>query len=98
MGSSHRKVMVMPIPFAVCDSSQRGIVYHAFHLPPHDPEGPIDKVAEIKRDEALILAAVGLCFGLAIMGNQLGFSVAIGAFLIGVVMASSKASGKKSYV
>ena len=52
----------------------------------------IDKVAEIERDEVLILAAVGLCFGLAIIGNQLGFSVAIGAFLMGVVMASSKAA------
>jgi CPA2 family monovalent cation:H+ antiporter-2 len=54
----------------------------------------IDKVAEIKREEVLILAAVGLCFGLAIVGNQLGFSVAIGAFLTGVVVASSKASEK----
>jgi len=52
----------------------------------------IDTVAEIEREEVLILASVGLCFGLAIMGNQLGFSVAIGAFLTGVLVAGSKSS------
>ena len=52
----------------------------------------IDRVAGIKRGEVLILSAVGLCFGLAITGSLLGFSVAIGAFLTGVIVAGSKSS------
>jgi CPA2 family monovalent cation:H+ antiporter-2 len=34
---------------------------------------------------------LGICFEFAIMANQIGFSVAIGAFLIGVVAAKSRA-------
>ena len=37
----------------------------------------IDRVAETRREDVLILAAVGLCFGVAIIGAELGFSVAI---------------------
>jgi monovalent cation:H+ antiporter-2, CPA2 family len=37
--------------------------------------------------ELLYIVMLALCFGFAILANQLGFSVAIGAFLIGVVAA-----------
>ncbi|MBI3022196.1 MAG: cation:proton antiporter [Thaumarchaeota archaeon] len=58
----------------------------------------IDKVAEIDRAEVLILSAVGLCFGLAIVGNRLGFSVAIGAFLMGVLVANARAVEKVAHL
>jgi monovalent cation:H+ antiporter-2, CPA2 family len=37
--------------------------------------------------ELLYIVMLALCFGFAILANQIGFSVAIGAFLIGVVAA-----------
>lgn len=51
----------------------------------------IDRVAGIDNHELLYIVMLGLCFGFAIMANQIGFSVAIGAFLIGVVAAKSRA-------
>jgi monovalent cation:H+ antiporter-2, CPA2 family len=41
--------------------------------------------------ELLYIVMLALCFGFAILANQLGFSVAIGAFLIGVVAARARA-------
>jgi CPA2 family monovalent cation:H+ antiporter-2 len=43
------------------------------------------------RHELLYILMLALCFGFAILANQLGFSVAIGAFLIGVVAARARA-------
>jgi monovalent cation:H+ antiporter-2, CPA2 family len=41
--------------------------------------------------ELLYIVMLALCFGFAILANQIGFSVAIGAFLIGVVAARARA-------
>jgi monovalent cation:H+ antiporter-2, CPA2 family len=57
----------------------------------------IDKIANMTNreyndehnHELLYIVMLGLCFGLAILANQIGFSVAIGAFLAGVVAARS---------
>jgi monovalent cation:H+ antiporter-2, CPA2 family len=46
----------------------------------------------IEHDEVLLLAALGICFALSVIGNYLGLSVAIGAFLAGVFIASSRSS------
>jgi len=60
----------------------------------------IDKVAypeqddEKTHDEVLILVALGLCFTLSILGNLIGLSLAIGAFLMGVFIASAKSAEK----
>ncbi len=43
------------------------------------------------RHELLYIVMLALCFGFAILANQIGFSVAIGAFLIGVVAARARA-------
>jgi CPA2 family monovalent cation:H+ antiporter-2 len=51
----------------------------------------IDRFAQIDSHELLYLLMLGLCFGFSIMANMIGFSVAIGAFLIGIVAAKSKA-------
>jgi monovalent cation:H+ antiporter-2, CPA2 family len=40
--------------------------------------------------ELLYIVMLALCFGFAILANQIGFSVAIGAFLIGVVAARAR--------
>lgn len=47
-----------------------------------------------EHDEVLILIALGLCFGLSVLGNSLGLSMAIGAFLMGVFIASARSSGR----
>jgi len=54
----------------------------------------IDRTARLEHNEILVLVALGLCFGLSIVANLLGLSMAIGAFLIGVLVANAKASGK----
>ena len=47
-------------------------------------------IARFKSDEMLLVAALGLCFGVALFAYQVGYSVALGAFLIGAVMAESR--------
>ncbi len=54
----------------------------------------VDRVARLEHDEVLILTVLGFCFGLSIIANRLGFSMAIGAFLMGVLVASSKSLNK----
>ena len=52
----------------------------------------IDKVAASEHREILLLSVLGVCFGYALLANIVGLSVAIGAFLAGVVVAESKSS------
>jgi CPA2 family monovalent cation:H+ antiporter-2 len=54
----------------------------------------IDRIARLEQNEVLILIALGLCFGLSVVANILGLSMAIGAFLMGVLVANAKSSGK----
>jgi CPA2 family monovalent cation:H+ antiporter-2 len=57
----------------------------------------IDRVAQLQNRELLYILLLGLCFGFSIIASLLGFSVAIGAFLIGVVVARSHAREKISH-
>jgi len=52
----------------------------------------IDKVAATEHKEILLLSVLGLCFGYALFANVVGLSVAIGAFLAGVLVAESKSA------
>jgi len=52
----------------------------------------IDKVAAAEHREILLLSVLGLCFGYALLANIVGLSVAIGAFLAGVLVAESKSA------
>jgi len=52
----------------------------------------IDRVAASERHEILLLSVLGVCFGYALLANVVGLSVAIGAFLAGVLVAESKSS------
>ncbi len=52
----------------------------------------IDRVAASEHREILLLSVLGVCFGYALLANVVGLSVAIGAFLAGVLVAESKSA------
>ena len=52
----------------------------------------VDRVASAENREILLLAILGVCFGYALLANVVGLSVAIGAFLAGVLIAESKSA------
>ncbi len=49
----------------------------------------IRTVASFERDETLLVASVGICFAFAILADLFGYSVALGAFLAGSLVAES---------
>jgi len=51
-------------------------------------------VARYQSGETLLIAGLALCFGVAVMAEQLGLSAAAGAFLIGVVLGDTEHSPK----
>lgn len=51
----------------------------------------INFVTRSNNQELLLIAMLGIAFGLAIVGSKIGISVATGAFLAGVVVAESTA-------
>ncbi len=46
-------------------------------------------VARFKSCEIMIVTVLGVCFGIALISVKLGYSVVLGAFVIGVVMAEA---------
>lgn len=52
----------------------------------------IDRAASSEHREILLLSILGLCFGYSLLANMVGLSVAIGAFLAGVLVAESKSA------
>ena len=52
----------------------------------------LDLLASRGRDEPLLIAALGICFGACLLAAWEGFSVAFGAFLAGVVVAAARSS------
>lgn len=51
-------------------------------------------VNRLKSEETLLVIALGLCFGVSLLAMKLGYSVALGAFLIGAVVAEARERGK----
>ncbi len=49
----------------------------------------IRAVARLKSPETLLIASVGVCFALAFIAQKVGYSVALGAFLAGSLVAES---------
>ncbi len=47
-------------------------------------------VAQFQSAEMLVITVLGLCFGVSLAAAKFGFSVALGAFLIGAVIAETK--------
>ena len=54
----------------------------------------VNWVADNVTSEVVVILAVGLAFGMAFLANFVGLSVAIGAFLMGMMIASSRKSGE----
>lgn len=51
-------------------------------------------VARFRSQEMLLVTVLGLCFGFCLLTVKLGFSLALGAFLIGAILAEAKEIGK----
>ena len=52
----------------------------------------LDRIAAVEHREILLLAILGVCFGYSLLANVVGLSVAIGAFLAGVLVAETKSA------
>jgi monovalent cation:H+ antiporter-2, CPA2 family len=50
----------------------------------------LNYVASFKSNEMLLITVVGLCFGVSLLAVKLGYSVALGAFLIGAIIAEAR--------
>ena len=50
----------------------------------------LNYVARFKSNEMLLITVLGLCFGVSLLAVRLGYSVALGAFLIGAVIAEAR--------
>lgn len=51
-------------------------------------------VAKFKSPEMLLVTALGLCFGVSLLAVKLEYSVALGAFIVGAVIAESRESAR----
>lgn len=49
----------------------------------------LDYIGKFRSEETLLIAALGLCFGVSLLAIKLEYSVALGAFIIGAVIAES---------
>lgn len=47
-------------------------------------------IARLESDEMMVITVLGLCFGISLLAAKFGFSAALGAFLIGSVIAETK--------
>jgi CPA2 family monovalent cation:H+ antiporter-2 len=54
----------------------------------------LDRLARRGRDEPLLVTALGICFGACLLAVWEGFSVALGAFLAGVVVSEARCSDR----
>ena len=54
----------------------------------------LDYVARFRSNEMLLITVLALCFGVSLLAAKLGYSVALGSFLIGAVIAESRQIGK----
>lgn len=50
----------------------------------------LNYVAKFKSNEMLLITVLALCFGVSLLATQLEYSVALGAFLIGAVIAEAR--------
>ncbi|HUH73990.1 MAG TPA: cation:proton antiporter [Chitinophagales bacterium] len=49
----------------------------------------LNKLKKYLDNETILVVAVGLCFAMVVMANQVGFSSALGAFLMGSILAET---------
>ena len=51
-------------------------------------------VGRFKSNEVLLVTVLGLCFGFSLLADKLGYSIALGAFVIGAVIAECREIGR----
>ena len=51
-------------------------------------------ISKIVNDELLLIISVALCFGMVLIGTHIGFSMALGAFLSGSIIAGTIHAGR----
>lgn len=49
----------------------------------------VDYIARVSRDDVLLVAVLGLCFGFCLLVTEMGYSMALGAFMIGAIVGES---------
>ena len=49
----------------------------------------LNRLRRLKDDETLLVIVLGICFGIAFVAEKMSFSLALGAFLVGAVVAES---------
>ncbi len=54
----------------------------------------LNYVARFKSNEMLLITVLGLCFGVSLLAVKLEYSVALGAFLIGAIIAEARQIGR----
>ena len=52
------------------------------------------RVARFRSDEMLLITVLGLCFGVSLLAARLEYSVALGAFIVGAIMAEAREAGR----
>ncbi|WP_114238574.1 cation:proton antiporter [Dyella sp. C9] len=50
----------------------------------------VDYIARVSRDDVLLVAVLGLCFGFCLLVTEMGYSIALGAFMIGAIVGESQ--------
>ena len=50
----------------------------------------VDYIARVSRNDVLMVAVLGICFGFCLLVTEMGYSVALGAFMIGAIVAESQ--------
>ncbi|MBX7244263.1 MAG: cation:proton antiporter [Candidatus Sumerlaeaceae bacterium] len=51
-------------------------------------------IDRFKNGEVLLIASLGVCFGVSLVAARMGYSVALGAFLAGAIVAEARERGK----
>ncbi len=51
-------------------------------------------IGKFKSNEMLLVTSLALCFGVSLIAISMGYSVALGAFLIGAIVAEAREKGK----
>ncbi len=54
----------------------------------------VKMIVRLERDETLLVGAIGLCFAAAFLAYAFGYSVALGAFIVGSLVAESGESAR----
>ena len=52
----------------------------------------LNRIRQMKDEETLLIVILGICFGIAFIAEKMQFSLALGAFLVGAVVAESSVS------